>query len=79
MLHQRQLQSQADLGLKQGWKAVIFLGGEGNLAGILRDFFGPTKQRLKNLGEKFGAFFVRNFVAQKNIFCAKIRSASVPS
>ena len=43
----------------------------GNLAGILRDFFGPTEERLKNIGENFGAFFVRKFVAQKQIFRAK--------
>ena len=38
----------------------------GNLAGILRDFFWPTEERLKYFGEKFGAFFVRKFVAQIN-------------
>ena len=40
----------------------------GNLAGILWDFFEPTKQRLKNIGEIFGAFFVRKFVAQTGYF-----------
>ena len=43
----------------------------GNLAGILRDFFGPTKGRLKDFGENFGAFFVRKFVAPKTYFVPK--------
>ena len=46
----------------------------GNLGGIFRDFFRPTKQRLKNFGEKFGAFFVAQ---TKNVSC-KLRSADVP-
>ena len=40
----------------------------GNLAGILRDFFGPTKQRLENFRGNFGAFFVREFVPRKKSF-----------
>ena len=49
----------------------------GNLEGILRDFFNPTKEWLKTFEEHFGAFFVRKLLAQKNIICAKIRSADV--
>ena len=40
----------------------------GHLAGISRDFFGPTKQRLTNIGEIFGAFFVTKLIAQKSMF-----------
>ena len=39
------------------------------MAGIL-GIFGPTKSRLKNFGENFGAFFVGDFVARKKIFRA---------
>ena len=38
--------------------------------GILRDFFGPTKERLKNFGQIFRAFFVTNFVARTKNFRA---------
>ena len=41
---------------------------EGNLAGNLGDFFGPTKYRFLQFGENFGAFFEGNFVAQKKYF-----------
>ena len=49
----------------------------GTLAGILRDFFGPTKDRLNNFGENFVAFFVRNSCLEKEISC-QLRSADVP-
>ena len=50
---------------------------EGNLAGILQDCFRPTKQRLKNIGDSFGTFFVGKFVPRKNLSC-QLHSADVP-
>ena len=45
---------------------------EGHLAGILPEilqaFSGPTKSRLKKIGENFGAFFMRKFVPRKKYF-----------
>ena len=40
----------------------------GNLAEILRDFFGPTKSRLKNFGGKFRSIFHEKISASKKIF-----------
>ena len=34
----------------------------------MRDFFGPTKQRLKKIGENLGAFCVKKFVPRKKSF-----------
>ena len=53
---------------------IFFEFWEGNfvgiLAGILWDFFGPTKYRLRNFGDNLGAFFVRKFVdPPKNLSC----------
>ena len=44
----------------------LFVLGEGNLAGILRDLFGPTKYRVK----KFGGDYVRKLVPQKKLLRA---------
>ena len=49
----------------------------GNLAGILRDFFGPTKERIKQFRE-FRSIFREKIRSPQKIFHAKIRSADVP-
>ena len=38
------------------------------LAGVLRDFSGPAKQRPKDFREMFDTFFVSKFVTQKPAF-----------
>ena len=45
----------------------LFLHGNfvGDLAGILREFFGPAELRLKILGENFGAFFPKETRSSK--------------
>ena len=51
-----------------GSSSVNFWGGEGNLAGNLRDFFGSHEIKARKFRENFGAFFVRTIVAQKESF-----------
>ena len=56
--------------------SVIFFDfGDGNLAGILRDFFPTHKLKAQKIGKIFGAFYKRKFVAQEKIvptsFCRR--------
>ena len=52
----------------------------GNLAGTLRDFFGPTKERAQKIRGKFRSIFREKFVAPQNkdVFVPKIALQALP-